>query len=212
MHQRLPAALLLAALATMATAYVVPNRPMAFASLSSTSTRSNTFNSNQHYMTADSLAASGDAAIPEPRLTTFREAEVLGLRLMQEGNYEGALDVFQKGMKLPGSNKDVVRTKSLSGPSPVGGAMGGYESSDVYPLDEFELQAAHYNIACAHAQLRNLDESIANLQKSFENGFNNFSTVRGDPDLDPIKGEGDYKKLMDAYDSKGFNPFGFLGK
>lgn len=61
-------------------------------------------------------------------------------------------------MKLPGSNKDVVRTKSLSGPSPVGGAMGGYESSDVYPLDEFELQAAHYNIACAHAQLRNLDE------------------------------------------------------
>lgn len=92
MHQRLPAALLLAALTTMATAYVVPNRPMAFASLSSTSTRSNTFNSNQHYMTADSLAASGDAAIPEPRLTTFREAEVLGLRLMQEGNYEGALD------------------------------------------------------------------------------------------------------------------------
>ena len=61
-------------------------------------------------------------------------------------------------MKLPGSNKDVLRTKSLSGPSPVGGAMGGYESQNVYPLDEFELQAAHYNIACAHAQLGNLDE------------------------------------------------------
>jgi hypothetical protein len=55
-------------------------------------------------------------------------------------------------------------------------------------------------------------QSIANLQKSFENGFNNYSTVRGDPDLDPIKDQADYKKLMDAYDSKGFNPFGFLGK
>ena len=78
------------------------------------------------------------------------------------------LAVFQKGMKLPGSNKDVLRTKSLSGPSPVGGAMGGYESQNVYPLDEFELQAAHYNIACAHAQLGNLDEvRMKNVQLSF---------------------------------------------
>ena len=115
-------------------------------------------------------------------------------------------------MHLPGSNKDIVQNKALSGPSPVGGSMGGYESQNIYPLDELELQAAHYNIACAHAQIGNLDDSIANLQKSFENGFNNYSTVRGDPDLDPIKEQGDYKKLMDAYDSKEFNPFGLLGK
>lgn len=208
-HQRLVALFSALTVASVATAYVVPNRPMAFATLS-TRTVSNTY--NNHHMTADSLSASGDAAIPEPVLTTFREAEVLGLRLMQEGNYQEALNVFQKGMKLPGSNKDVLRTKSLSGPSPVGGSMGGYESQNIYPLDEFELQAAHYNIACAHAQLGNLDDSIANLQKAFENGFNNYSTVRGDPDLDPIKDQADYKKLMDAYDSKGFNPFGFLGK
>lgn len=196
------------AVSTMATAYVVPNRPMAFASLASRYQPS-----KARQMTADSFAAgAGEAAVPEPVLTTFREAEVLGLRLMQEGNYQEALNVFQKGMRLPGSNKDVLRTKSLAGPSPVGGSMGGYESQNVYPLDEFELQAAHYNIACAHAQLGNLDESIANLQKSFENGFNNYSTVRGDPDLDAIKEEGDYKKLMDTYDGKGFNPFGFLSK
>lgn len=54
-------------------------------------------------------------------------------------------------------------------------------------------------------------QSIFNLQKSFENGFNNFATVRGDPDLDPVKDQADYKKLMNAYDAKGFNPFGFLG-
>ena len=52
----------------------------------------------------------------------------------------------------------MVRTKSLSGPSPVGGSMGGFDSQSVQPLDEFELQAAHYNIACAHAQLGNVDE------------------------------------------------------
>jgi hypothetical protein len=60
-------------------------------------------------------------------------------------------------MKLPGSKKDVVRTKSLSGPSPVGGAFGGTESQNVNSLDEFELQAAHYNMACAHARVGNLD-------------------------------------------------------
>jgi len=139
---------------------------------------------------------------PDP--TSFREAEVLGLRLMQEGNFDEALvgtydDVtftftcdgnlgvflrlpctslflccfsctthsfllsvsalaFQKGMKLPGSRPDVLRTKSLSGPSPVGGAFGGTESQNIMSLDDFELQAAHYNMACAHARLGNLDD------------------------------------------------------
>ena len=54
-----------------------------------------------------------------------------------------------------------------------------------------------------------------NLQRAFENGFDNYNTVRGDPDLDPIKQERDFEKLMEAYaPSKGssFNPFGFLGK
>jgi len=79
-------------------------------------------------------------------------------------------------------------------------------------LDDFELQAAHYNMACAHARLGNLDEAIANLAKAFENGFDNYSTVRGDPDLDPIKQEADFAKLMEAYEPNGFNPFGFFGK
>ena len=87
----LPRLAALLSIATMGVAYVVPNRPMAFANLASRSTVSGRFN-NQQQMTADSLAASGDAAIPEPALTTFREAEVLGLRLMQEGNYQEALN------------------------------------------------------------------------------------------------------------------------
>jgi hypothetical protein len=51
------------------------------------------------------------------------------------------------------------------------------------------------------------------LAKSFENGFDNYATVRGDPDLDPIKMTPDFERLMEANDSKsGFNPFGFFGK
>jgi hypothetical protein len=61
-------------------------------------------------------------------------------------------------MKLPGSRPDIVRTKNVSGPSPVGGSSGGTESRRVLTLDEFELQAAHYNMACAHARLQRPQE------------------------------------------------------
>lgn len=134
--------------------------------------------------------------------TTFREAELLGLRLMKEGNYEEAISVFQGGMKLPGSRKDVIRTSALKGPSPVGGSMGGYESQTVYQLDEFEMQGAHYNMACAYSHLEKIDMAIVNLEKAFENGFNNYKIVRGDPDLVNLKGTQELNDLLEQWDIK----------
>jgi len=141
--------------------------------------------------------------------TTFRGAEILGLRLMQEGKYKEALAVFKEGLKLPGSKSDVIRTKLLNGPSPVGGSMGGFETNVIKQLDEFELQAAHYNMACAYAQLKDIDMAVASLQKSFENGFENYATVKGDPDLKPLKGTQEFDDLMEKWDR--FKPFGFFG-
>lgn len=65
---------------------------------------------------------------------------------------------FQKGMKLPGSRPDVLRTRSSSGPSPVGGSFGGTDSQKIMALDDFELQAVYYNMACAHSRLGNIAE------------------------------------------------------
>ena len=67
-------------------------------------------------------------------------------------------------------------------------------------------------VIVGHLVFFGLDQAISNLAKAFENGFDNYSTVRGDPDLDPIKREPDFIKLMDSYETKGFNPFGFFGK
>jgi hypothetical protein len=118
-------------------------------------------------------------------------------------------------MKLSGSRPDVIRKQLLAGPSPVGGAIGGFESGKVLLLDEFELQAAHYNMACAHAQLGSVDEAVSNLKKAFDNGFNNFATVRGDPDLKPLQGTPELEELLNQYDPQrgnGFNPFGLFSK
>jgi hypothetical protein len=92
--------------------------------------------------------------------------------------------------------------------------MGGFESKNTCTLDEFELQAANYNMACAYAQLSQTDEAIRALEAAFENGFDNFATVRADPDLDPIKKSADFERLMQKFEpkSKGFNPFGLFGK
>lgn len=199
------------------------------------------------------MTGAGDELNP----STFREAEVLGLKYMQERKYKEALDgtsneffalsvvnstnivdtlyyflcqlfiniheffflrilislAFKMGMTLPGSRTDIIRTKSLSGPSPVGGSTGGYESKFTTTLDEFELQAVQYNMACAYAQLNELDNAVNALQLAFENGFDNFATVKVDPDLDPIKSSASYEGLMAKYEpkSKGFNPFGIFG-
>lgn len=56
-------------------------------------------------------------------------------------------------MKLPGSRIDIHRTPNVSGPSPVGGTKGGTESQTIATLDMYELQAGHYNLACAYARI-----------------------------------------------------------
>jgi hypothetical protein len=91
--------------------------------------------------------------------------------------------------------------------------MGGYESKNTVTLDEFELQAVHYNMACAHAQLGDIDAAVNALQAAFENGFDNFTTVKQDTDLDPVKGTPAFEAMMEKYEPKtrGFNPFGLFG-
>jgi hypothetical protein len=89
--------------------------------------------------------------------------------------------------------------------------MGGFESKNTVTLDEFELQAANYNMACAYAQLNNVPEAVAALERAFDSGFDNFATVKSDPDLDPVKGTPEFSSLMAKYEPKrGFNPFGFF--
>lgn len=144
----------------------------------------------------------------DPQPLNFREAEVLGLRLMQEGQHEEALKVFQKGLNLPGSRTDIIRTKTLSGPSPVGGSTGGTEGRVVQTLDEFELQAAHYNIACAYACLNKISEACQSLEQAFKYGFDNYATVRADPDLGSVHGTPEFDNLMQKYDPKKGGFFG----
>jgi len=133
---------------------------------------------------------------------------------MQDGRYEDALQAFKQAMTLPGSRPDIIRTKNVPGPSPVGGSSGGTYDKFIQNLDEFEYQAAHYNLACSHACLDQTSEAVMNLKKAFEYGFDNFETVRVDPDLEGVRGSKEFERLMGEWDPKGgaFNPFGVFGR
>jgi len=225
---------------------------VAFALLQNTSINAFTIPKNMNTISFGGLQtqlySESQGAFSGPSPETFREAEVLGLRLMQEGQHEEALKgkiptrtavskgfdvikffsfssytlltpalcttlhflykksfgiaVFQNGLKLPGSRTDIIRTRMISGPSPVGGASGGTEGKVVQTLDEFEFQAAHYNIACACASLDKISESCASLEQAFKYGFDNYATVRADPDLSSVHGTTEFDILMERFDSK----------
>lgn len=115
-------------------------------------------------------------------------------------------------MSLPGSRPDILRTANVPGPSPVGGSTGGTQDRFVQNLDEFEFQAAHYNVACAHACLGNVGDAVNNLQKAFEYGFDNFATVRADPDLGSLEGTREFEALMKKWDPKSRGIMGLFGK
>lgn len=150
---------------------------------------------------------SGESLAPQ----TFREAEILGLRLMQQNRPEDALEVFQNGLKLPGSRKDILRTKTLN-VSPVGGSVGGSTGENIQTLDEFEAQAAHYNIACAYSKLDKAKEAVRSLENAFKFGFDNYATVRADPDLMAVQRTKEFEVLMEQYDPKKGFPFSLFGK
>ena len=115
-------------------------------------------------------------------------------------------------MTLPGSRSDILRKANISGPSPVGGSSGGTTDQFIQTLDEFEYQAAHYNLACTYSRLGDVGESVNNLRKAFENGFDNYATVRADPDLEYVRDSKEFERLMEEVDPRrGFNPFGVFG-
>jgi hypothetical protein len=112
--------------------------------------------------------------------------------------------VFQNGLTLPGSR--IIDTTNEA------------QSSS---LDEFELQAAHYNMACAAAQLGQTNTAMNALAMALAEGFDNLDTVQNDPDLQRLHDLPEWETMVvrpyqeeknNSNNAAGFNPFGFFQK
>jgi len=60
----------------------------------------------------------------------------------------------------------------------------------------FQPATAFYNIACAHALMGHKDDALTWLEKAMSTGFNQDGTVRTDTDLDSIRDDARFKKLI----------------
>jgi tetratricopeptide (TPR) repeat protein len=53
-----------------------------------------------------------------------------------------------------------------------------------------------YNLACLYARQGNIEQSINWLKKAIANGYNRWSVLRSDKDLDSIRGTSEYQILI----------------
>ena len=60
----------------------------------------------------------------------------------------------------------------------------------------YQPASALYNIACAHALLGHKDEALQWLEKALNAGFRQDETLRGDTDLDALRDDTRFKKIV----------------
>ena len=61
---------------------------------------------------------------------------------------------------------------------------------------------ARYNLACSLALTRQRDEALLELRRAVELGYRDFTFMKQDRDLDPIRKDPRFRALMREYDRK----------
>jgi tetratricopeptide (TPR) repeat protein len=61
---------------------------------------------------------------------------------------------------------------------------------------------AHYNLACAYALNKDKGRAIEALKKSVEKGFNDRAALESDKELDSLREDADYKRILEDLKKK----------
>lgn len=56
---------------------------------------------------------------------------------------------------------------------------------------------AFYNLACSYSNLENVDAAFEALNRAFELGYNDYRHMLRDPDLEAVRKDRRFKKLLD---------------
>jgi len=65
-----------------------------------------------------------------------------------------------------------------------------------------EDPTAHYNLACSYSLLKMADSSLSALKKAIVLGYQDFTFIDKDPDLEFIRKDPHYKELISKYSQK----------
>jgi len=59
-----------------------------------------------------------------------------------------------------------------------------------------DLELAHYNLACRYSLLGDVSKALKSLGKAIDLGFDNIKHIENDSDLNGLRDEAGYKKLI----------------
>ncbi|KAK9838273.1 hypothetical protein WJX81_001677 [Elliptochloris bilobata] len=127
--------------------------------------------------------ASTSSDVRELGVRTAGEAIEAGIARLNDGQAEAAIELFQAALELPGN-----------GAFRMSGTVREYRCAS-----DAEEQSALYNMACAYTGMGKRDSALTCLEACLAAGFQDFATLRSDPDLAALRGA-ELDKLLSRYD------------
>ena len=69
------------------------------------------------------------------------------------------------------------------------------KASEVAPNDPM----VYYNLTSLYSLQNQLDRALDSLDKALELGFNDYDSLRNDPDLNSLRKHPEYRKVLEKY-------------
>eukprot|EP00879_Flechtneria_rotunda_P015356 GHRR01016053.1.p1 GENE.GHRR01016053.1~~GHRR01016053.1.p1 ORF type:complete len:179 (+),score=64.13 GHRR01016053.1:30-539(+) len=131
---------------------------------------------------AQATTSSSSSASVQPEYKRCKEAIDAGLEAFRGKDYQGAIQLFNLALELPGNSAY---------------RLSGSPREYACPSDA-EEHAVLYNMACCYAQLGQQEAALTCLESILESGFSDIQTLQSDPDLRPIRGQ-ELQALINKY-------------
>jgi tetratricopeptide (TPR) repeat protein len=167
-----------------------------------------------HYLYARSLVGQGDSAAAAAMFQRAAEIDpddynapyflaqtlfALGRHEDSRNQYEKAIQVLNKHLEL---NPDDARAVNLKA-----GALGhiGEKEEAIHwatkaTIIDPDNPSVLYNVACLFANLEEIDRAIDSLEQSIDAGMAHREWIENDPDLDPLRDNPRFAKLITRLD------------
>lgn len=124
--------------------------------------------------------------------------ERLGLIYYQRKDFNSGINIYHKYIEFYPDDYNGYQMRGL-----CYFYDGNYELALADLNKAIELNpedpGGYYNLACFYSVTNKADESLANLEKALQFGYNDFEHIEIDSDLDGIRSNPDFNKLIEKY-------------
>lgn len=157
------------------------------------------------------------AAVPRDQVAAERNAGVIGdaVREIQIKNYLRKMELKKQ------REEDLEEGLKLYKAGKYQEALDKFDSVLGAKPELNEEAVANYNVACCYSKLNEVEAGLSALEAAMEAGFEDYQTIRSDPDLGNLRASPSFKPLMDRFDEPFINEnavnalksvFGLFGK